>query len=87
MLPIDDAVLEIFHSKELVLTPAIIAYNIDYSREEVNRRLTELADRGMVEKAERGKYRIADLGTRYIEDPVADDLAGQLRSFWRHHSR
>ncbi|WP_306060836.1 ArsR family transcriptional regulator [Natronococcus wangiae] len=48
MLPVDDAILELFHSKELVLTPAIIAYNIDYSREEVNRRLVELESRGFV---------------------------------------
>lgn len=42
MLPIDDAILSIFHTTDLVLTPSIIAYNIDYSRDEVNRRLIRL---------------------------------------------
>lgn len=37
MLPIDDAILSLFHSTDLVLTPSIIAYNIEYSRDEVNR--------------------------------------------------
>ena len=82
MLPIDDAILELFHSSDLVLTPSIVAYNIDYSREEVNRRLAELEDRGYVERVERGKYRVTALGTQYIEAPVSYGLTGRLRSLW-----
>jgi len=66
MTPMDDAVLELFHSSALVLTPAIIAFNIDRSREEVNRRLTALAEHGLVERVERGKYRLTELGERYL---------------------
>ncbi|WP_225335319.1 winged-helix domain-containing protein [Halomicrobium urmianum] len=79
MTPMDDDVLRLFHSKDLVLTPAIIAYNIDYSREEVNRRLAELEDHGFVERVERGKYRITDLGTQYVEGAVA---SGPLARPW-----
>ncbi|WP_226022946.1 winged-helix domain-containing protein [Halomicrobium salinisoli] len=79
MTPMDDDVLRLFHSKGLVLTPAIIAYNIDYSREEVNRRLAELEDRGFVERVERGKYRITDLGTQYVEGSVT---SGPLDRPW-----
>lgn len=75
MAPIDDAVLGLFHSSELVLTPAIIAYNIDYSREEVNRRLTRLEEAGLVERVERGKYRLTELGERYLRGGV--DLDGR----------
>jgi hypothetical protein len=71
MVPMDDEILELFHSVHLVLTPAIIAYNIDRSREEVNRRLSELVDRGLVERAERGKYRITQLGERYLRGELA----------------
>lgn len=67
MTPMDDRILEVFHSSELVLTPAIIAYNIDYSRGEVNRRLAELETHGLVEKVERGKYRLTDQGEQYLE--------------------
>lgn len=66
MTPMDDDILEIFRTTDLVLTPAIIAYNTGYSREEVNRRLSELDDHGFVERVERGKYRITDVGAAYL---------------------
>jgi hypothetical protein len=53
MVPMDDAILSLFHSADLVLTPAIIAYNIDHSRKEVNRRLRKLEAATLVEKVER----------------------------------
>lgn len=67
MAPMDDQVLELFHTSDLVLTPAIIAYNIEFSREEVNRRLSELEEHGLVERVERGKYRISELGEKYLQ--------------------
>lgn len=67
MTPMDDQILELFHSSELILTPAIIAYNIDYSRGEVNRRLVELEGHGFVEKVERGKYRLTEQSEQYLE--------------------
>lgn len=62
MTPMDDQILRLFHSTSLVLTPSIIAYNLDHSREGVNRRLSELADAGYVERVERGKYQLTDMG-------------------------
>lgn len=67
MTPMDDTILNVFHNSELVLTPAIIAFNIDYSREEVNRRLSKLETHGLVEKVERGKYRMTHLGEQYLQ--------------------
>ena len=81
MLPIDDAILALFHSTDLVLTPAIIAYNIDYCREEVNRRLIELERRGFVTKVERGKYRITILGMQYLRGSVPQSLRTRMRAF------
>lgn len=66
MVPMDDEILEVFHNTELVLTPSIVAYNIGYSREEVNRRLRELTDNGLINRVERGKYRITELGNGYL---------------------
>lgn len=82
MLPIDDAILGVFHSTDLVLTPSIIAYNIDYSRDEVNRRLVELEKRGFVNRVERGKYRITKLGQQYFDGPVSHSLRSRLRHLW-----
>lgn len=66
MMPIDDVILEVLSSSGLILTPAVIAFNIDYSREEVNRRLSRLETEGLVKRVERGKYRLTDHGERYI---------------------
>lgn len=82
MLPIDDAILSLFHSADLVLTPSIIAYNIEYSRDEVNRRLVELEKRGFVTKVERGKYRITALGRQYLDGDVSHSLRSQMRHLW-----
>lgn len=82
MLPIDDAILSLFHSADLVLTPSIIAYNIEYSRDEVNRRLVELEKRGFVTKVERGKYRITALGRQYLDGAVSHSLRSQMRHLW-----
>ncbi len=73
MVPMDDEILELFHSAHLVLTPAIIAYNIDHSREEVNRRLTSLQEHGLVDRVERGKYRITQLGEAYLQGELAPE--------------
>jgi DNA-binding transcriptional ArsR family regulator len=87
MLPIDDAILELFHSKELILTPTIIAYNIDYSREEVNRRLGVLEDHGLVTKVERGKYRITAFGRQYVTGVVSQGALARIRHFWSEYWR
>lgn len=70
MVPMDDEILELFHISDLVLTPAIIAYNTGYSREEVNRRLGTLVEHGFVERVERGKYRITSHGELYLRGDV-----------------
>ncbi|WP_126661104.1 ArsR family transcriptional regulator [Haloterrigena salifodinae] len=72
MTPMDDEILGALHGTDLVLTPAVVAFNTGFSRKEVNRRLIELADHGFVEKVERGKYRLTRRGERY--------LRGQLRA-------
>lgn len=67
MAPMDEEILELFHSNDLVLTPTIIAYNIAHSRESVSRRLAQLQKHGFVEKVDRGKYRMTELGDQYLE--------------------
>lgn len=78
MTPMDDEILELFHSADLVLTPSLIAYNTGYSREEVNRRLGELTDHGLMERVERGKYRITEVGENYLagQRSMSDQKSG-----------
>jgi len=65
-LPIDDRILETLSQSGLTLTPAVIAYNIDKSREEVTRRLSVLVDKGFVEREKRGYYSIEPAGREYL---------------------
>lgn len=72
-LPIDDRILECLSSSGLILSPSVIAINIDKSRDEVNRRLTTLTDEGHVERVKRGYYRIAESGERYLQGDLNDE--------------
>ena len=66
MNPPDDLILQILADSNLALSPAVIAYNLDMSREHVNRRLSEFTDRGLVNRPKRGYYEIADRGKAYL---------------------
>ncbi|GAB7019642.1 hypothetical protein JCM18750_25030 [Halostagnicola bangensis] len=73
-LPTDERILEILESG-LILSPQVVAKNIDKSRVHVNRRLTALVDYGLVVRVERGYYEIAVDGVQYLEGNLdADSL-------------
>jgi predicted transcriptional regulator len=52
----------------LVLTPSIIADNLDRSRKGVSNRLNALQAGGLVRKVERGKYELTEEGFRYMDE-------------------
>ncbi|WP_254522627.1 ArsR family transcriptional regulator [Natrinema caseinilyticum] len=84
MTPMDDEILGAFHGTGLVLTPSVVAFNTGYSRKEVNRRLLELESNGLLEKVERGKYRLTRRGEEYLRGqlrtaPTADGEVGAPR--------
>ncbi|MDQ2049483.1 MarR family transcriptional regulator [Natronolimnohabitans sp. A-GB9] len=73
MTPMDGHILQTLETAGLVLTPSLIARNIDRSRGAVSRRLNELAEHGLVKRVDRGKYEITDRGRRYLEgEPIED---------------
>lgn len=59
---LDREILALLGNSMIIMTPAVIAKNIDRSRSSVSRRLNTLEAGGMVEKVERGHYRISDEG-------------------------
>lgn len=67
MHPMDDRILELLQTTGITFSPAIIAYNLNTSREAVNRRLAELSERGLIERIERGRYKIAPSDQQYLE--------------------
>lgn len=70
MVPMDDRILSLFRTADLVLSPAIVAYNLGHSREEVNRRLSEMREYGLIERVDRGKYRMTSTGEAYLQGEV-----------------
>lgn len=86
MNEVDDLILEFFEAQEpdLVLSPTIVWYNLsntksalDKSKETVRRRMSNLPERGLLERVEedRAYYRLTDKGRAYLAgDLDADDL-------------
>jgi len=68
-MPTDDRILEALETG-LSLTPAVIAENIDKSRQHVTRRLSELRDHGLVERPKRGYYEITERGRLYLTGEI-----------------
>lgn len=69
-MPIDDRILEALATSGMVLSPSVIAFNIDKSRSEVNRRLSELVDHGLVDRVKRGYYEITEAGEQYLDGNI-----------------
>lgn len=71
----DDRVLELLAESGLILTPAVIAKNLEYTRNWVSRRIGKLEDAGLVEPVDSGYYRITDRGRAYLSGEIgADEL-------------
>lgn len=75
--PGDDRILELLDESDLILSPSIIAANIELTRHHVSARLSELKAHGLVESVEtgRGHYRITEQGQAYLAGELdATDL-------------
>ncbi|RLM68401.1 MULTISPECIES: winged helix-turn-helix transcriptional regulator [Halorubrum] len=74
----DDRVLELLDESGLILTPAVIAKNLEYTRNWVSRRIGKLENSGLVEPVDSGYYRITDRGRAYLAGELdASDLEGE----------
>lgn len=79
----DLKILNLLADNQIVLTPAIIAYNTDIARSTVTKRLDKLTEESLIHKVERGKYIITEDGINYsnaveemgsIRPPRLDEL-------------
>jgi DNA-binding transcriptional ArsR family regulator len=71
-MPTDDRILEALDTG-LSLTPAVLAENVDKSRQHVTRRLSDLLDHGLVDRPKRGYYTISDCGQAYLSGELNPD--------------
>lgn len=62
----DDRILEALSESNMMLTPAVLAKNLDYSRTWVSNRLQKLVDVGLVDNPERSYYQITEKGRKYL---------------------
>jgi len=71
----DDRILELLDESGLILSPAVIAVNLEYNRSWISRRISKLVDVGLVESINEGYYRITDFGREYLVGDIdADEL-------------
>nr|WP_244257272.1 winged helix-turn-helix domain-containing protein [Halomicrobium sp. IBSBa] len=71
----DDRILELLEESDLILTPAVLAKNLDYTRNWVSRRINKLLEAGLVEQIDASYYRISDCGQAYLSGELgADEL-------------
>ncbi|UVE50591.1 MarR family transcriptional regulator [Haloferax larsenii] len=66
----DDRVLELLDESDLILSPAVVAMNLDYTRNWVSRRISKLSKAGLLEEVERGYYRISSNGRAYLSGEI-----------------
>lgn len=68
----DFAILQALDDPDIVsiLSPSVIANNLDYSQDHVVRRLQELEERRLVEKLDAGEYRISMYGRDYMAGKI-----------------
>jgi len=69
----DDRILDLLEESELILSPAVMAKNLEYSRSWVSERTGKLVDAGLVEQVDDGYYRISDLGRSYLAGELEAD--------------
>jgi predicted ArsR family transcriptional regulator len=62
-------------NKELVLTPALISENTDWSRNAVRKHMIELRNRGLVEyyDEDRSIYQLSDRGRAWLAGDLSTD--------------
>ena len=71
----DDRILETLADSNLILSPAVIAINTEYTRNYINKRVAVLLENGLIERVQDGYYRITEKGQKYLAGELdADDL-------------
>jgi predicted transcriptional regulator len=70
----DDRILLLLEESGLMLSPAVIAANLDYTRGWVSKRLRKLLEAGLVEKSQSSYYEITERGEQYLAGEIEADV-------------
>jgi predicted transcriptional regulator len=66
----DDRILLLLEESGLMLSPAVLAANLDYTRGWVSKRLRKLLEAGLVEKSQSSYYEITERGEQYLAGEI-----------------
>jgi len=66
----DNRILDLLDESDLILSPNVMAINLDYTRNWVSRRVSKLLDAGLVEQVNGAHYRITDKGRDYLSGEI-----------------
>lgn len=73
--PVDYEILLFFEEHDILVSPNVIATNIEYDRQYVSKRCRELMDFGLIEKDESGLYELTNFGRDFLAGEVdAEEL-------------
>jgi predicted transcriptional regulator len=70
----DDRILLLLEESGLMLSPAVIAANLDYTRGWVSKRLRKLLEAELVEKSQSSYYEITERGEQYLAGEIDADM-------------
>ena len=73
MTQADDRILEVMEDSGLILTPAVLHENIDYSRNYISDRCRTLNEAGLLAKDGEGLYYITEKGKAYLSGEIDGD--------------
>lgn len=77
MVPADVVILEYLEAARTargefsIQTPNTIAINTGYSNRHTSARCQELADRGLIERTDQARYRLAELGKQAVNNEIS----------------
>ncbi|MFC4449812.1 MarR family transcriptional regulator [Halorussus aquaticus] len=78
MSPIDYEILLFFEDHDILVSPKVLAVNIDYDRQYTSKRCRKLTQEGILEQDDSGLYRLSDKGRKFLSgDLDAEELEDQ----------
>ena len=70
--PVDYEIFLFFENHDILVSPKVLAENIDYDRQYVYKRLRVLTGAGLLESSD-GIYELTDLGRKFLAGELNED--------------
>ena len=69
----DDYILNFMEEHDIILSPVIIAINLDLTRQYVSQRCKKLSRADLIDEVENSKYQLNDRGRVYLDGELSSD--------------